>query len=114
MPNYRLPTRFAWLLLVFPENFQLGLDVLTFFLKKTSRDENSHRFESRKEARMPKIFLAWSPIEALPMLSLGDRVQQARGAFFQLGCHVIAEVDYQFVIYAYCQREESPSDIKSF
>ncbi|MGC6550775.1 MAG: hypothetical protein ACON5D_15570 [Rubripirellula sp.] len=48
------------------------------------------------------------------MLSLGDRVQQARGAFFQLGRHVIAEVDYQFVIYAYCQREESPSDIKSF
>lgn len=48
------------------------------------------------------------------MLSLGDRVQQARGAFFELGCHVIAEVDYQFVIYAYCQREESPSDIKSF
>ena len=43
-----------------------------------------------------------------------DRVQQARGAFSELGCHVIAEVDYQFVIYAYCQREESPSDIKSF
>lgn len=48
------------------------------------------------------------------MLSLGDRVQQARGAFFESGCLVIAEVDCQFVIYAYCQREESPSDIKSF
>ena len=48
------------------------------------------------------------------MLSLGDRVQQARGAFSESGCHVIAEVDYQFVIYAYCQREESPRDIKSF
>lgn len=88
--------------------------MLTFFLNKTLHDENSHRFESPKEARMPKIFLAWSPREVLPMLSLGDRVQQARGAFSESGCHVIAEVDYQFVIYAYCQREESPRDIKSF
>ena len=67
-----------------------------------------------KKLECRKSFLAWSPREALPMLSLGDRVQQARGAFFELGCHVIAEVDYQFVIYAYCQREESPRDIKSF
>lgn len=30
------------------------------------------------------------------------------------GRQVIAEIDYQFVIYAYCQCEESPRDIKSF